>query len=277
MKGVIEMVDLIVLVAFYITFIPGFSSLKGLQALRMVRLLRVVALLKVERKTSSFGSIVKVLKTKNSELMATIFTALALMLMSATTVYFLENESQPESFPSVPAAMWWSVISLTTVGYGDVVPITAAGKILGCVVAFFGVGLFALPAGILGSGFVEEVNKAKAEAAARENDSDEDEADVILQEEEEEQKKIEILTEDAKALRDEVDEMQSVQRDIVNMLNSISPSLAIPMPVIKRRADDVNRQVTDKDLAAMQEHVVVRLDTLKGAREARDKQPTSPR
>merc|ERR1712046_399792 len=127
----------------------------------MIRLLRIAALLKVERGAGSFSKIINVLKVKRSELMATIVTAVILMLMSATLMYYLETEVQPVGFGSVPAAMWWSVASLTTVGYGDVVPKSAAGKLLGSVVAFFGVGLFALPAGILGSGFVEEVEKQK--------------------------------------------------------------------------------------------------------------------
>lgn len=269
MRGVMEMVDLVVLVAFYISFIPAFHHLQGFQALRMVRLLRVMALLKVERKANSFGSIVSVLKTKKSELMATVFTALVLMLMSATTIYYLETESQPEAFPSVPSAMWWSVISLTTVGYGDVVPITAAGKLLGCIVAFFGVGLFALPAGILGSGFVEEVNKAKERAAREEDSEGEDETEEILGKQEIEVRKIQKLTEDAKETRETVDEMQSNQRDLVNLLNTMCPALEIPMPTIKRRADDATRKVTDKDLAALQQSVIVKLDTLKRSKNSR--------
>merc|ERR1719375_767014 len=102
--------------------------MKGLSALRMIRLLRVAALLKMERKTSSFSKIVKVLKVKKSELLATLFTAAVLMVISATMMYYLENTTQPDAFSSVPAAMWWAVTTLTTVGYGDVVPKTTFGK-----------------------------------------------------------------------------------------------------------------------------------------------------
>jgi voltage-gated potassium channel len=74
-------------------------------------------------------------------------------------MYFIEKEAQPEAFSSIPEAMWWGIITLTTVGYGDVYPITPLGKILGALIAFLGIGMFALPAGILGSGLVEVARK----------------------------------------------------------------------------------------------------------------------
>jgi len=263
MKGVMEVVDLVVLIAYYINFIPGFSQLKGLQALRMIRLLRVAALLKMERKASSFGQIVNVLKTKKSELMATLFTAVVLMIMSATTMYYLENDTQPEGFASVPGAMWWSVASLTTVGYGDVVPMTPAGKVLGAVVAFFGVGLFALPAGILGSGFVEEVERAKKLAEKENADSDEDQE--MLNEQEDEMNKITLLTDNIKAMRSSAEEMQRGQREVVNLLNGVCPTLEIPNPVPSQgqAAKDPDALVTDQDLVDLQDSVTLKLERLK--------------
>lgn len=76
-------------------------------------------------------------------------------------MYFIEKEAQPEAFSSIPEAMWWGIITLTTVGYGDVYPITPLGKILGALIAFLGIGMFALPAGILGSGLIEATQKKK--------------------------------------------------------------------------------------------------------------------
>ena len=76
-------------------------------------------------------------------------------------MYFIENEAQPEVFSSIPAAMWWGVATLTTVGYGDIYPVTPIGKILGSIIAMLGIGMFALPAGILASGFEEEIKKKK--------------------------------------------------------------------------------------------------------------------
>ena len=78
---------------------------------------------------------------------------LSLLLICSTGVYFVENEAQPEKFSSILASMWWAVATLTTVGYGDIYPITILGKILGAISAIFGIGLFALPAGLLASGF----------------------------------------------------------------------------------------------------------------------------
>lgn len=261
MRGTMEIVDFTVLVAYYINFIPGFEKLKGLQALRMIRLLRVAALLKMERKTSSFGQISNVLKTKKSELVATLFTAIVLMVMSATTMYYLESDEQPEAFSSVPAAMWWSVASLTTVGYGDVVPQTPAGKVLGALVAFFGVGLFALPAGILGSGFVEEVERAKRLALKEEED---DVEETLMDEEKEEANKIIAMQEHLKELKGTTEEMQSSQRDIANWLNSICPALEIPVPTIGGKpCGGVDKHVSDKDLATLQDSVTKKLDSLK--------------
>ena len=74
-------------------------------------------------------------------------------------MYAAENEAQPDKFPNIPETLWWGVVTLTTIGYGDVYPVTPAGKIIGGVIAFLGIGLFALPAGILASGFTEELRR----------------------------------------------------------------------------------------------------------------------
>ena len=76
-------------------------------------------------------------------------------------MYFVENEAQPKTFSSIPAAMWWGVATLTTVGYGDAYPVTPLGKFLGAIIALLGIGMFALPTGILGSGFVEEIQRKR--------------------------------------------------------------------------------------------------------------------
>jgi len=152
----LPLVDLIVLTAFYIDFTTDING-HSLAVLRMVRLLRILALLKAERQANSFRAIFQVLILKKSELGATLFTASVLMVVSASLMYYLENEEQPEAFPNIPTSMWWAVTALTTVGYGDICPQSPGGKFVASVVAFFGVGLFALPAGILGSGFVEVI------------------------------------------------------------------------------------------------------------------------
>jgi voltage-gated potassium channel len=77
-------------------------------------------------------------------------------------MYYVENQAQPKAFASIPNAMWWGVATLTTVGYGDIFPVTPLGKFLGAIIALLGIGMFALPTGILGSGFVDELQSRKA-------------------------------------------------------------------------------------------------------------------
>ena len=82
-----------------------------------------------------------------------------LLIFASTTIYFIEHRAQPDAFSSIPDAMWWGVTTLTTVGYGDIYPITPLGKFLGAIISLLGIGIFALPAGLLASGFTEELQK----------------------------------------------------------------------------------------------------------------------
>ncbi|MGC9337894.1 MAG: potassium channel family protein, partial [Candidatus Cloacimonadia bacterium] len=84
-----------------------------------------------------------------------------LLTISSSLLYYVEYSDQPEVFSSIPAAMWWGVATLTTVGYGDIYPITPLGKFLGAIISLLGIGLFALPAGILSAGFIEEIRKRR--------------------------------------------------------------------------------------------------------------------
>ncbi len=88
-------------------------------------------------------------------------------MFASSLMYYVENSAQPDVFSSIPAAMWWGIATLTTVGYGDVYPITPAGKMLGAFIALLGIGMVALPTGILGSAFMEEIEKQKAEDEER--------------------------------------------------------------------------------------------------------------
>lgn len=95
------------------------------------------------------------LRMKASQLLTTVAGLLIALVIAAALMYFAETQAQPDKFPSIPAAMWWSVVTLTTVGYGDTVPITGPGRALAAVIAVLGIGLFALPAGILSAGMME--------------------------------------------------------------------------------------------------------------------------
>jgi voltage-gated potassium channel len=106
-----------------------------------------------------------VLKSKAPDLLSLLFLLLMLLMVSSTLMYHLEHEAQPNAFSSIPATMWWGIVTLTTIGYGDMAPVTAGGRALGGVIAILGIGMFALPAGLLGAAFVDELGKARAARA----------------------------------------------------------------------------------------------------------------
>lgn len=149
------LIDLLAILPFYLPmFIPV-----DLRFLRALRLFRIFRLLKVGRYVKSLRTIKNVFVDKKEELLIATFSVLILLVFSSSLMYFVEREAQPDKFTSIPAAMWWGIATLTTIGYGDMYPITALGKILGGFIALLGIGLFALPAGILASGFSGEIQK----------------------------------------------------------------------------------------------------------------------
>ena len=103
----------------------------------------------------------EVFREKGRDLAVTIFITFILMVISSTIMFYVEHEAQEDQFPNILATFWWAVATLTTVGYGDVYPITPAGKILGGVIAVLGIGLVALPTGILSSAFVDKMERKK--------------------------------------------------------------------------------------------------------------------
>jgi voltage-gated potassium channel len=150
-------IDLLAILPFYLPMILSVD----LRFLRALRLFRIFRLLKLGRFVKSLRTMKNVLKDKKEELVVAVFSVLILLVLSSSLMYFAEHGAQPEKFSSIPAAMWWGIATLTTIGYGDIYPVTLAGKLLGSAVAILGVGLFALPAGILASGFAQEIQKKK--------------------------------------------------------------------------------------------------------------------
>lgn len=146
------LIDLFAILPFYAPMLIAFD----LRFLRAVRLFRVFRLLKVARYSRAMASLGRVLTAKKAELGITVIAVLLFLLIASTIMYDVEHEAQPKNFPDIPSAMWWGVVTLTTVGYGDIYPITPLGKFLGAIIALLGIGLFALPAGIIASGLVEE-------------------------------------------------------------------------------------------------------------------------
>lgn len=154
----LALVDLMAFLPFYLPVIIPLD----LRFIRVLRLFRLFRLCKMGRYSRSLRTLGNVLKEKKEELFITIFAVLILLVIASSLMYLVEHRIQPQSFSSIPAAMWWGVSTLTTVGYGDVYPVTPAGKFLGAIIAIFGIGMFAVPAGILASGFTDEIHRTQA-------------------------------------------------------------------------------------------------------------------
>lgn len=159
-KYAFSLMALIDLLAILPAFLP-FIFPTDLRILRFLRTFRPFRLLKMSRYVESLNTLDNVIRAKKEELTVIAAMVLMLLLFSSSLIYLVENEAQPDKFPSIPAAMWWGVATLTTVGYGDIFPVTPLGKIFSGFIAFLGIGMFALPTGILASGFAEEISKNK--------------------------------------------------------------------------------------------------------------------
>ncbi|MEM0448450.1 MAG: ion transporter [Methanomassiliicoccales archaeon] len=146
------LVDLAAFLPFYIPFLMTFDA----RFIRVLRLLRILRILKVGRYSSSIHLLARVLRRQAEALAVTLFGVIILIIIASSLMWNVEYEAQPQTFSSIPEAMWWAVATITTVGYGDVVPITPLGKILAGFIAILGVLSIALPAGIIVSGFMDE-------------------------------------------------------------------------------------------------------------------------
>jgi voltage-gated potassium channel len=150
-------IDLISILPFYI---KQFVLLDG-RFFRILRLFRLTRVFKLGRESKSLRLFIKALSAVKSELMFTLFLSILTILFSASAIYFLENKAQPEVFSSITASVWWATISLATVGYGDIVPITIWGKIFASIISLVGIGIVAIPTGIISASFVEEIINSK--------------------------------------------------------------------------------------------------------------------
>ena len=148
----LAIVDFLSIFPFYLLLF--FHNFAFLNTLRLFRLTRI---LKIGRYSESVRSLFKVIISKKGELFITFSIVFFLLIIASSLMFFVEHQAQPETFSSIPASMWWGVVTLTTVGYGDIYPVTIVGKCLGAMLAFFGIGVFVLPAGIIASGFAAMV------------------------------------------------------------------------------------------------------------------------
>lgn len=150
------LIDLLALLPFYLTLLPI-----DFRYLRTLRLLRLARIFKLTRYNKAINTVKAVIASKK-EILTVSFVLIAMILyMVSALMYYVEHSAQPEVFSSIPKTMWWGVATLTTVGYGDIYPITPIGRVLGGIIAVLGIGIFAIPTGIIASAFTEFIEKGK--------------------------------------------------------------------------------------------------------------------
>ncbi|MDR2079370.1 MAG: ion transporter [Treponema sp.] len=150
-------IDLAAILPFYLPFVTGID----LRFLRILRLLRMFRIFKLGRYNESMSIIGRVLKKEKEKLITTIVLTVIMIFVASSIMYYVESPAQPEVFTDIIATTWWSIATFTTIWYGDVYPITVAGKILGGIISLLGIMLIALPSGIICSGFMTELEHKK--------------------------------------------------------------------------------------------------------------------
>lgn len=149
------LIDLLAIIPFYFPFFIK----ADLRIIRILRLIRFFRILKINRYDSSLNLIWIVIKERKSELAITGFITILILFIASFLMYYIEGNIQPEIFTNIFASFWWAIATLTTIGYGDIYPITSLGKFISGLIAFLGIGIVALPTGIVSAGFIEKVSK----------------------------------------------------------------------------------------------------------------------
>jgi voltage-gated potassium channel len=157
MTSPMAIIDLIAILPFYLPMLFSIN-LVGIRAIRLVRLLRIF---KLNRYSDAFLSIMEVFREKIREILVSLFMVFLLLIVASLLIFYAEHDAQPQQFANAFSGLWWAAATLTTVGYGDIYPITPIGRILGAVIALLGIGMAAIPTGILSAGFVELLEKRK--------------------------------------------------------------------------------------------------------------------
>ena len=153
-RSPIAIIDLISIITSFVT--PGHLQPYLLRAFRLARILRLA---KLGRMSNAMGYLIEAMAARRYELLFSLFASLTFMVFSASLLYLVEGPAQPDKFGSIPRALWWATAALTTIGYGDVYPVTVLGRIFGAAVALGGIGLVAMPTGIMAAAFSEAVQK----------------------------------------------------------------------------------------------------------------------
>lgn len=149
-------IDLLAILPFYFAFLGA-----DLRVLRLLRLFRIFRVFKLSRYSDAMQTLGRVFWAQRAELSMSLFVGFLMMIIAASVVFAFEHDAQPRVFSSIPMTCWWAVATLTTIGYGDMAPVTPEGRFVAAIIAVMSVGLFAIPAGILGSGFTDELRKRR--------------------------------------------------------------------------------------------------------------------
>ncbi len=149
-----------------LTILP-FFFLSGFVVFRMLRVVRILHLFRINQTFDSFNVITSVLYEKRNQIASSCFIVIVLMLASSLCMYSAEHEAQPEAFQNAFSGIWWSMSTIFTVGYGDISPITPLGRFMGIVISFLGVGVVAIPTGIISAGFVERYTEMQTSSDPR--------------------------------------------------------------------------------------------------------------
>lgn len=155
--SIMAIIDLLAILPFYLPFIS--ADLRFLRMMRLFRLFRLLRVFKLGRYFEALQVIMKVIKTSGPQLIMSVALCFFVMLFSAIIMYTVENPVQPEQFPNVISSLWWAICTLTTVGYGDVYPITDIGRFFASVISLVGIGIIAIPTGIIAAGFNQAISK----------------------------------------------------------------------------------------------------------------------
>lgn len=150
-------IDLLAIIPFILPFIISVDA----RSVRVLRLFRLLLIFKIGRHSKAVRTLLSVVKSIRVEVGVTFFTSIIAIVLAGILMYYAENDAQPEAFADMGRSIWWAVATLTTVGYGDIYPITIMGKVIATSLAFIGVGLIAIPAGLISAAYVEEVNSLK--------------------------------------------------------------------------------------------------------------------
>jgi len=161
--------DLLAIAPILVTFAGSEAFL-----LRLFRVFRVLRLARLGRFSQAMGNVIEAIRSRRHELWLSVGAALVLLVLSATVLYLVEGEDQREAFGSIPRAMWWAVATLTTVGYGDVYPVTVLGRIFASITAIAGIALIAMPTGILAAAFSDAMQGQKKDKRETDNSSHDD-------------------------------------------------------------------------------------------------------